>query len=579
MMFFKQKIYLIGFSVAAMLFWLIDPVIDFYFFNSSQQNLSTLTFSPSNLEIWIRTLVSVLLISLGVAFQFIHQSKLSLEKKLFIENILETAQEGIICITPNGIVTRFNHAAEQMFEYHRNEILDTPINNLMPPPFAENHDDYLAAYLSSKKSKIIGRPREVIGLKKDGTTFPLMLTVSEIKTAHHHEFTGHLRDLSNERKAQTEVKEQALRYEAIVEDQPQLICRYQPDFTLTFVNSAFCQILNKSKDELLSHSWISGFSNYKRQQFQSYLADLTPEHPTRIENNAFFLQEDGSKEWVNWTNKAIYDEQGQLFEYQDVGVIITAQKNAELRMEEEKIKAEQANLAKSEFLSQMSHELRTPMNAILGFAQLLDMDNLNKDQHDNVNEILSSGYHLLELINQVLDLSKIESEQFEIELEVIELNLLIKECIALILPLANRRQITIIDNITQTSEFEFTADRLRIKQIMLNLMSNAVKYNNTGGTLKLSYELSEDDCLKLNFIDSGYGINATQLTKLFQPFERLDAKNGNIEGTGIGLTISKKLIEEMKGTISVTSTVGQGSCFCIELPLSIFKVRVHIDEG
>lgn len=575
MSFFKKNVYLIGFSILAMLFWLVDPVIDFYFFNPLHENLQLLIFSPSNLELWIRTLVSSLLISFGIIFHNIgRRSKLSEEETQFIENILETAQEGIICISPTGIVTHFNHAAEKMFDYHRNEVINEPINHLMPSPFAENHDTYLADYLHNGKAKIIGREREVTGLKKDGTTFPLMLTVSEIKTAHHHEFTGYLRDLSAERKAQSEVKEQELRYQAIVEDQPQLICRYKSDFTLTFVNTAFCEMFNQSPEQLLSHSCVEGFSKYKLNQFEAYLAGLTPEQPLRIEKETVIYGGNGDKEWVNWTNKAIYDEHRNIFEYQDVGVVVTEQKNIELKLQAAKMAAEHANQAKSEFLSQMSHELRTPMNAILGFAQLLDMDEvLTKDQHENVDEILAGGNHLLDLINQILDLSKIESKQFTVDLEVIELNLLVKECIALIQPLANRSEITLIDKVTQISDFEFTADRIRFKQVMLNLMSNAVKYNSVNGSLILSYELKEDDRLKLNFTDTGYGIDSKQLSKLFQPFQRLDAKNSNIEGTGIGLNISKKLIEEMKGSISVTSTVGKGSCFCMELPLADFNVH------
>lgn len=232
-----------------------------------------------------------------------------------------------------------------------------------------------------------------------------------------------------------------------------------------------------------------------------------------------------------------------------------------------KLEAERANRAKSEFLSSMSHELRTPMNAVLGFAQLLDSEDLNEDQHDSVKEILAAGHHLLDLINDVLDLSKIESDKLELRIERIDLNVFVQHCITLVQPLAIKNQIKIVDNISSSSRFTIMADSLRLKQVLLNLLSNAIKYNQTGGSLILSYSVIES-ILRINVTDTGKGLSELQLSKLFQPFERLSAKNSNIEGTGIGLCISKKLIEAMNGSIGVNSTVGEGSCFWVEIPLA-----------
>ncbi len=262
----------------------------------------------------------------------------------------------------------------------------------------------------------------------------------------------------------------------------------------------------------------------------------------------------------------------------DIGILIVFQditKAMEEKQELHTLKntAIEANKAKSLFLSRMSHELRTPMNAILGFSQLLDSDTITEDQHENVKEILKAGEHLLELINEVLDLSKIESGKFDLLIEAIELNDVVKECISLMNPIAEQDQIEIIDNITTSSRFIINGDRLRLKQVILNLFSNAIKYNRKHGRVTLTYmQLAiEERKIRINFIDTGFGMTQKQLALLFQPFERLSAKNTDITGTGIGLVITKKLVELMGGTIGVTSEVGEGSCFWLDLPLNKLK--------
>ncbi len=232
--------------------------------------------------------------------------------------------------------------------------------------------------------------------------------------------------------------------------------------------------------------------------------------------------------------------------------------------------AESASRAKSEFLSSMSHELRTPLNAILGFSQILEMTLKDEEELASVRQILIAGEHLLALINDILDLSKIEAGHFQMEHESVDIQALVRECIELTMPLAEKSNITISSRLTHDGDLVLMADRRRLKQILINLLSNAIKYNRADGAVTVVTGQVPDNQLRITISDTGMGMTAEQQSSIFQPFERAGVDHiSGIEGTGIGLAVTRKLLQLMGGEIGLTSVLDEGSSFWITLPLDV----------
>ena len=357
----------------------------------------------------------------------------------------------------------------------------------------------------------------------------------------------------------------------------------EPDLQWRSVNARMCEMLGYSAEEILALTWAdfthpedlpADQANYARMaagEFDAYVMDKR------------YIRRDGS---VLDCMLAVRCERGPDGGLQRVFAIvedISDRRRAERALAQQRDAlehevalrtqqlvaardtAQQASRAKTEFLSSMSHELRTPLNAILGFAQLIELDrDLGARSRGHLREVLRAGRHLLRLINEVLDLAQVESGRLALSPEALGLAELVQDALALSEPLAQPRQIVLQADVAPA--LVVRADRMRLKQVLLNLLSNAIKYNRHGGSVQVSAQPVADDRLRLTVRDTGPGIPADRLHQLFQPFSRLGAELGVVEGTGIGLALSRRLVELMAGQIGVDSPPGQGAAFWVELP-------------
>ena len=374
-------------------------------------------------------------------------------------------------------------------------------------------------------------------------------------------------DITERKDAEEELRRAEAFLDSVVENIPNMVfVKSAEDLRFVRFNRAGEELLGCSRSELLGkndHDFFPAeeaefFTSKDRQVLESgRLVDVPEERIQTREHGERYLH----------TRKIpILDADGHPAYLLGISEDITDRRVADAQIRESKELAERANRAKDEFLSRMSHELRTPLNAVLGFAQILEMEDPTPDQHESIRQILAAGRHLLGLIDEVLDVSRIATGKLSLSSEPVSVTDALTEAADLIRPLAVERGIRL--RIDDADGLHVQADRQRLKQVLLNLLSNGVKYNREGGDILVTWEHVTPDRLAIRVADTGLGIAPEAMARLFDPFDRLGAEMSGVEGTGLGLALSKGLIEAMGGTVKAESEAGAGSAFTIELSLA-----------
>ncbi len=521
----------------------------------------------------------------------VRRQKVVLEASALQAAIFNSANFSSIATDAKGVIQIFNVGAERMLGYTAAEVMNkiTPADISDPLEVVERAKtlstelgtDITPGFeaLVFKASRGIEDIYELTYIRKDGSRFPAVVSVTALRD-EGNAIIGYLligtdntarKQIEAERgKLDQRLRDQQFYTRSLIESNIDALMTTDPAGIISDVNKQMELLTGCTRDELIG----APFKNYFTDPARAEAAIRRVLNENKVTNYELTARaRDGRETFVSFNATTFHDRdrtlQGVFAAARDVTerqLMDRALQETNIALESAKSSAERANLAKSDFLSSMSHELRSPLNAILGFGQLMESGPPlpSPAQKESIDQILQAGWYLLELINEILDLSLIESGRLSLSLEAMSLEEVLVDCQAMIEPQAQSRGVR-MHFPTAGSPLYVRADRTRVKQLILNLLSNAIKYNRVDGSVEVSCDVSAAERVRVNFRDMGQGLSAEQITQLFQPFNRLGQEAGAEEGTGIGLVVCKRLVELMGGSIGVESTVGVGSVFWIEL--------------
>jgi PAS domain S-box-containing protein len=515
------------------------------------------------------TLLAVVLVGGLILLTFSLQERKRVEQALAqseerVRSIIDTAGDALIGMDAGGLITDWNPQAEATFGWSRDEAIGRLVaTTIIPERFRDAHAQGLRRFLATGEGPVLGKRIELVGLHRDGHEFPVELSVNVVRSPEGPTFHAFVHDISERKRIEAE-RDQFFMLSI------DMLCVAGFDGYFKQLNPAWEESLGFTLDELKAQPFLNFVHPEDRAATLAEAGKLaTGAYTASFENR--YQCKDGTYRWLLWSatpsveRKLIYAVARDVTGRKRIDQQLHQAKEDAERARED---AERANKAKSEFLSRMSHELRTPLNAVLGFGQLLEMDGLDPEQLESVHQILKGGRHLLDLINEVLDISRIETGRIALSPEPVQVKEALSSAVELVRPIARERGIRIKTEDPDAGDRYVVADRQRLRQVLLNLLSNAVKYNREGGGVTIRTAEIQGDGLRVSVSDEGAGIAMEKMDRLFTPFDRLDAEATGVEGTGLGLALSKRLVEAMGGIMSVQSVVGQGSTFSVELPLT-----------
>ncbi|MCH7652012.1 MAG: PAS domain S-box protein, partial [Nitrospinae bacterium] len=490
------------------------------------------------------------------------------------ELILNAAGEGIYGLDREGNTTFVNPAAEQILGFSAEDLVGKAHHDMCHHQRADGsmypkHECPIQKTLEDGQAYKAG---DEVFWRKDGTAVPVEYVSNPIH--EDGKVIGAVvtfKDITERKKAEEQLWESETRFNQLAENVNDIFWIVALEWKkIIYVSPSYEKIWGHKAEDLYEDNtlWLNAIHPDDLERMQKVFAegDLV----SNLKSLEYrVIRPDGEVRFFKAAGFPVVNQQGEIYRIAGITSDISESKKAEQDLILAKEEAERASKAKSQFLSQMSHELRTPLNAILGFGQLMESDPeepLTEYQQQSVSEILKAGKHLLELINEILDLSRIEAGHLTLSFENVNLNYLTEELVTLCAPMAKKNNIELLNYVPLHDDLFVYADRVRLKQVLLNLVSNAIKYNKASGSVKIDATGNRETGIRISVSDTGIGIPEDRLDDLFQPFNRLGSEKTDIEGTGVGLTITKQLVELMNGSIEVDSRLGEGSTFSVTLP-------------
>ncbi|MDH5716581.1 MAG: PAS domain S-box protein [Spirochaetia bacterium] len=489
------------------------------------------------------------------------------ESEVRFRSMVENAGDAIYIHDRFGKIIDVNKVALEQTGYTRKEILTLSVAQLdVGIDFADLRKTWDLGPADPEKYPL---NLETAHRRKDGSVFPIEVRINLIPHEDDYLYLAAVRDISEreENKKNLNEKIRELDFQKLALDKHAIVASFNNKGEIIYINNKFCEITGYTEKELLGKKY-SFFKTRKKSTDLNKAVSQTIQTGKIWQKSIINQKKDGSLFWADSTIVPFTHKDGRAFQYIAILTDITERVTAQTE-------AESASRAKSDFLSVMSHELRTPLNVIMGFCQLFNGSHkhpLSEEQLKWVNFIKNSAEHLQELIDDILDLSKIETGKISLAVENIEPEKIISQTLPIVETMAQKRKLKInyescVNCKNCAMPCAINADPIRFRQILLNLLSNAVKYNVEGGSLSLSCVLPNKNRIRFTVSDTGKGIPDNKQNGLFRPFYRVDSNINEVEGSGIGLSISKKLTELMGGKIGFSSEVNKGSQFWVEFPI------------